>query len=210
MSKKINVIFLALFMMLLVPICAAVTTTPPPKKVIENTSTEMMAAIEAEKKALELEPTYIYELVNRIMIPHFDLPLMAKRVLGKHWRRADVQQRKDFTAAFQKLLVRAYAKSLVDYSEREVRYLPVRKKENAKAIEVRSEISRPGKTPLSVVYRLRLKTTKKNTAWKVFDISVEGVSLILNYKSTFSKEISKGGLPLLIEKISKVGSDNDS
>lgn len=208
MGKKINAVLLALFMMLLVPVCVA--TTPLPKKVIESTAAEMIAAIEAEKEALELDPVHIYELVNRIMIPHFDLPLMAKRVLGKHWRRADIQQRKDFTAAFRNLLVRAYAKSLVNYSEREIRYLPVRKKADAKVVEVRSEVARPGRAPLNVVYRLRLKNTEKDTAWKVFDISIDSVSLILNYRSTFSKEISKGGLPMLIEKISRAGTDNDS
>jgi len=207
-SKKISVVLLALFLMLLVQVGAAAPT--PPKKVIQDTAAEMVSAIEAEKEALELDPVYIYELVNRIMIPHFDLPLMAKRVLGKHWRRADVQQRKDFTAAFKQLLVRVYAKSLVNYSEQEVRYLPVRKKENAKAVEVRSEVARPGGTHLNVVYRLRLKNAGENTAWKVFDVSIDGVSLVLNYKSSFSKEISKGGLPLLIEKMSKAEKNNES
>jgi len=207
-SKKINGVLLALFMLLLVPVGA--TATSSPGKVIEDTTTEMIAAIEAEKEALELDPVHIYELVNRIMIPHFDLPLMAKRVLGKHWRRADVQQRKDFTAAFKQLLVRVYAKSLVNYSEQEIRYLPVRKKENAKAVEIRSEVTRPGGTHLNVVYRLRLKNAGENTAWKVFDVSIDGVSLVLNYKSTFSKEISKGGLPLLIEKMSKTEKNNES
>ncbi|VAW88793.1 Uncharacterized ABC transporter, auxiliary component YrbC [hydrothermal vent metagenome] len=209
MSKKINAVFLTLFVLLLAPAGAAATTLSP-GEVIKDTAAKMIVAIEAEKEALELDPLHVYELVNRIMMPHFDLPLMAKRVLGKHWRRAEVQQRKDFTVAFKKLLVRAYAKSLVNYSELDIRYLPVRKKANAKAVEVRSEVTRPGETALNVVYRLRLKDTKNSTAWKVYDISIDGVSLVLNYKSTFSKEISKGGLPLLIEKISKTGKGNES
>ncbi len=205
--RKTSTFLLALLMMFLLQASAA--SILPPEKVIKNTATEMIAALKADKALLERDPDHVYKLVNRIMIPNFDLPLMAKRVLGKHWRRADVQQRKEFTAAFKQLLVRAYAKSLVNYSEREIHYLPVRKKKGAQSVAVRSEVARPGKEPLNVVYRLRLKETAKETTWKVFDVSIDGVSLVLNYRSTFSKEIKKGGLSSLIAKITKNRPDNE-
>lgn len=204
--KKITFL-LALLMLFSMPVCAA--SILPPEKVIADTATEMIAALKTDKALLEEDPNHVYKLVNRIMIPNFDLPLMAKRVLGKHWRRAEIQQRKDFTAAFQQLLVRAYAKSLVNYSEKDIHYLPVRKKKGAQSVTVRSEVARPGKEPLNVVYRLRLKETVKKTTWKVFDVSIDGVSLVLNYRSTFSKEIKKGGLSSLIAKISKNRPNNE-
>jgi len=201
--KKICEGLIVLLMMLSVHVCAATTT--PPERVVADTAAEMLATLKAEKKVLEDDPDYIYELVNRIMIPHFDFPLMAKRVLGKHWRRANVQQRKDFTEAFRRLLVKSYAKSLKEYSETEIRYLPVRKKEGSKSVTVRSEVDRPGSKPLDVIYRLRFD----GLVWKVFDVSIDGVSLVLNYRNSFSREITKGGLPSLIEKISKTKSDNE-
>ncbi len=169
------------------------------EELVKQTAERMLSTLRAENDALERNPDRVYDLVNEIVLPHFDFPRMAKRVLGKHWRKATPQQRREFTEAFRDLLVRTYTNSLTEYAEQEINYLPLRAKSGAKNVTVRSEIEQPGSTPIDVSYRLGWVSNE----WKVYDVSIEGVSLVTNYRSSFSREISQGGLGGLIDELAR-------
>ena len=170
-----------------------------PQTLVQETSEKMLAKLKAEKELLKQEPGRIYELVNEIVIPHFDFEYMSQLVLGKYWRRASAGQRHEFTEQFRTLLVRTYAKSLNEYSDQVINFLPFREVSGGGDVTVRTEVDQPGGFPIPIDYRLH----QKGGAWKVFDVIIDGVSLVTNYRSSFSKEIRRGGIDTLIAKLAE-------
>ena len=151
-----------------------------PGDLVESTANKLLETIKAEKESIDQNPKRIYQLVDEIVLPHFDFPRMAKRVLGKYWRSATPKQRKAFTLVFRDLLVRTYSNSLTEYTDQKITYLPVRQGSNAKKVTVRSEVELASGTPIEVAYSL---ATKKDR-WMVYDIKIDGVSLVTNYRSS--------------------------
>lgn len=171
-----------------------------PGELVESTATKLLETIKAEKESIDQDPRRIYQLVDEIVLPHFDFPRMAKRVLGKNWRKATPAQRKSFTMVFRDLLVRTYSNSLTEYTDQKITYLPVRgQTANAKKVTVRSEVELASGTPIEVAYSL---ATNKDR-WMVYDIKIDGVSLVTNYRSSFSREIDQQGIDSLISKLAK-------
>ena len=168
-----------------------------PGDLVESTANKLLETIKAEKESIDQNPKRIYQLVDEIVLPHFDFPRMAKRVLGKYWRSATPKQRKAFTLVFRDLLVRTYSNSLTEYTDQKITYLPVRQGSNAKKVTVRSEVELASGTPIEVAYSL---ATKKDR-WMVYDIKIDGVSLVTNYRSSFSREIDQEGIDSLIDKL---------
>jgi phospholipid transport system substrate-binding protein len=114
--------------------------------------------------------------------------------LGKHWRSASSEQRDRFTQEFRALLVRSYSSVLAGYANQQVEFLPSAEPADAKRATVNTRIVEAGRPPIAVDYRLR----QVDDAWKIYDVSIEGVSLAINYRSTFADEISAKGLDGLI------------
>lgn len=199
--KFVNVGFLA-SVLALVSICVFPTSafcTPklPPQDVVKRTADQVLRVLEAEQQELRAHPERLYEVVNKYILPNFSFPAMSRLVLGRHWRSATDQQRAQFTEAFRSLLVRTYADSLIDYTGVPIRYLPVHMDEKAKDATVHTEIQPATGSAVTISYRLRLI----NGEWKVIDVVVEGVSLITNYRTEFSAEISQTGLDSLIRNL---------
>lgn len=169
----------------------------PPQQLVERTAAQMISALKAEKTTIEKQPQRLYDLVNTIVLPHFDFEFMAKRVLGAHWKTAKPDQRTQFTNEFRGLLVRTYANSLNDYVDNSINYLPARSDDGENRVTVRSEVTRPGNQPLMVDYRLN----RVGENWKVYDVTIDGVSLVTNYRSSFFSEIDRGGIDALIKKL---------
>ncbi len=175
------------------------TAGASPQDVVIDTSNRMIERLKAEKTVIENEPSKIYELVDEILLPQFDFVRMSKLVLGKNWRRATVDQRKRFTSEFRELLVRTYATSLAEYTDQEIVFLPFRGSASDNNATVHSEVTRPGDIPVEISYRLH----NQNNAWKVFDVTIENVSLVTNYRSSYAQEIKKSGLDGLITKLAE-------
>ncbi len=186
-----------LFLMVWVSAAAVAAPSVAPGELVESTANKMLETIKAERENLEKDPQRIYRLVDEIVLPHFDFPRMAKRVLGKHWRKATPDQRKAFTEVFRQLLVRTYANSLTEYTDQKIVYFPVRQKPGAKKVMVRSEVELASGTPIEVAYLLSVKGDR----WMIYDIKVDGVSLVTNFRSSFSREINQSGIDSLIDKL---------
>ena len=169
-----------------------------PQVLVQETSEKMLATLKAEEKLLQQEPGRIYELVNEIVIPHFDFEYMSQLVLAKYWRRASPEQRAAFTSEFRTLLVRTYAKSLQEYTHQVIHFLPFREVSSGD-VTVRTEVEQPGSFPIPIDYRLH----QKGGEWKVFDVIIDDVSLVTNYRSSFAKEIRQSGIDDLISSLAK-------
>lgn len=179
------------------PMSVAASIDQSPQRLVEETAEKMLTTLKAEKEAVKKDSDRLYALVDEIVLPHFDFELMAKRVLGKYWRDASAEERARFTDAFRGLLVRTYANSLTEYTEQKINYLPMRRESGNQRVEVRSEVEQAGRQPIQINYRL----VQTGSEWKVYDVTINNVSLVTNYRSSFANEIDRGGLGALISKI---------
>jgi phospholipid transport system substrate-binding protein len=124
---------------------------------------------------------------------------MSSWVLGRYWRNATPKQRQEFTEQFRTLLVRTYAKSLSSYTDNKITYLPFRSSPDQTDVKVRTEVDQPGGFPIPIDYDLYLKGDE----WKVFDVTIDGVSLVTNYRTTFANQIRMDGLDKLISSLAE-------
>ncbi len=171
------------------------------QQLVIDTSTRVLERLRQDQENLKANPELIYPLVEDLVLPHFDFERMSIWVLGKNWRKADSEQQKQFIDAFRTLLVRTYAKALLEYTDQEVRYLPFHSEEDAKRVTVRTEIAQPAGVNIPLNYSMFLNREGK---WKVYDISVDGVSLVTNYRTSFASEIRKGGIAKLLERLAEM------
>jgi len=180
------------------PVGASPGELAPPQQVIEQISSQLHQVLNEDPGRLDRDPDYVYRLANDILIPHVDFSRVSSLVLGKHWRRATPEQRERFSREFQRLLVRTYSTAFHQFGDWKIRYLPVRLSEDGKRALVPIEVTMPGSEPVKVLYHMHLKQGE----WLAYDVKVEGVSLITNYRSTFSREIRRVGMDGLIRKLS--------
>ena len=157
----------------------------------------MLAALKKERETLKKEPDKIYDLVNDIVLPHFDFVRMSKWVLAKHWRNASKKQKLGFIRAFRTLMVRTYATALLDYTDQEIKYIPLRDEVSSGDVTVRTDVHQKTGQPVAINYSLHLR--KKG--WKVYDVAVDGISLVANYRTSFNTEIKQKGLDNLITRL---------
>lgn len=169
-----------------------------PDQLIKNTSEKVLGALEENKEKYEDKPEEIFSLVNEIILPHMDFRAMSKLSLGKNWRKANVDQQSRFTDAFKTMLVRTYSKSLTEYAGEEIEFLPYRPPaEGKRTVKVKTVINQGSGPKIPIDYSLRIK----NDIWKVYDIKIDGISLVTNYRNSFASDIKRVGIEGLIEKL---------
>lgn len=170
-----------------------------PQDLVDDTTKKITGALRAEQDKIKANPERLYQIVDEIVLPHFDFERMSSWVLGKYWRKAQNGEKKEFTNEFRTLLVRTYAKALNDNYDKPINMLPMRYKEGADDATVRTEVQQDAGFPIPIDYKMYLK----GGVWKVYDVSVDGISLVANYRTSFSQEIRKDGLPKLIERLAE-------
>ena len=166
-----------------------------PDVMLKQTSDEVIAVIREKREQLKEDPTLVYDLVHEYILPHLDEVTIAKLALGKNWRDASREQKVEFINEFRNLLIRTYGKSLSEFSDQEITYFPVNIKEGEQKVVVKSEVLQPGGPSIPVSYRMRIKDDQ----WKVYDLSIDGVSLVTSYRGTFDQEVRKGGIDGLLK-----------
>jgi len=166
-----------------------------PDVMLKQTSDEVIAVIKQKREQLEQDPSLVYDLVHKYILPHLDEVTIAKLALGKNWREASREQKIEFINEFRNLLIRTYGKSLSEFSDQEINYFPVKLEKGEDRVVVKSEVLQPGGPSIPVSYRLRIK----DDAWKVYDLSIDGVSLVTSYRGTFDQEVRKGGIEGLLK-----------
>jgi phospholipid transport system substrate-binding protein len=173
---------------------AAVEGPESARLVVQDTTDRMLRVLKAERDLLRQKPERIYALVNQIILPHFDFTRMSRWVLGRYWRDATEEQRTRFVQEFRRLLVRTYATALLEYADQSVDVLPLQAEAGATDVLVRTEVKQAGAPPIPLHYRMSLV----EGAWRVYDLTIDGVSLVASYRSTFANEAANGGLERVI------------
>jgi phospholipid transport system substrate-binding protein len=176
---------------------ARATTPDLASALVQDTTTRMLKALEARRAELDANPGLIYTLVNRIVVPNFDFQRITRYAMGRYWRQADPDQRSAVVSQFQHLLVRTYAKALLNYAGQKIKVLPLRPGPREGEVMVRTEVAARGGSPVPIDYEMYLQ----DGAWKVYDVRIDGISLVANYRSSFAVEIRRGGIDGLINAL---------
>ena len=192
---RIYILVVQFFFLLM--LASTASSSQSPLELVRDTSTRMLVMLREEKTTIEKNPAMLHEMVANNVLTHFDFELMGRWTLGKYWRNANVQQREEFAKEFRDLLVRSYGSALVAYTDAEIVYLPFRMKENETRVKVHTELSRPNDNSVKITYSLHSTTS----GWKVYDVEIEGVSLVTNYRSSFMRKVRKDGLDQLIHQL---------
>jgi phospholipid transport system substrate-binding protein len=176
------------------------TTTLPPDQVVRQTATQMLSAVNSRREELKQHPQELYELIGKILLPHFDLNFASRLVLGPYWRTATAEQRQDFQNAFYKYLVHSYANGLLhgNYSGNNIKVEPWHASDDDTRTMVRSKVLRGNDAPPVQVDYAMVRT---KDGWKAFDVTIEGISYVMNYRNQFGPEIQQKGMDELIKRL---------
>ena len=169
----------------------------PAQQVIQKTSDQLQVSL--QKPEYKADFRKATTLVDQIINPNVDFDRVSILVLGKHWRSATPEQRDRFKQEFRMLLVRTYTTAFTEYSDWKIRYLPMEQESSGKKVMVKTEILQSGGQPVAVNYRM----VDEGTGWKVYDILIEGISLLQNYRTSFNAEIEEGSLDQLIAHLAE-------
>jgi len=179
------------------PAAAHADSNISPQELVRDTSSRMLSALHNEHDAIARNPGYLYKLVSEIVLPYFDFERMSQWVLGKNWRSATPGQRERFVEQFRNLLVNTYGTALSKYADEKIVYLPFVDDGRSGTVTVRTEIEQAGST-IPISYSMY----HSSAGWKVYDVSISGISLVTNYRSTFGNIIRNKGMDNLIQQLS--------
>jgi len=168
-----------------------------PEKLIRQTSDVVLTTIKTNQDEYKQQPAKLYAMVDEKVLPHFDFERMTDLALGRYKRQVEAVQREKLVQAFRSLLVRTYGKALLEYTNQKILYLPLRGKIAEGEVTIRTEIEQQGGFPIPINYEMYLK----DGSWKVFDISIDNISLVTNYRTSFAQEIKANGVDSLIKTL---------
>ena len=194
-----NLVTRILPLLLLVTLPAGAASMPD--VLVEETITQLIDQLETRRTELEQDKQELYRMVEEVVVPIFELPVIAQLVLAKHWRAASDPQRRAFAEEFKNLLIRTYATALFEYTGNEkMEIRPLRLKEGERRAKVETKVILPGAPPVPVNYSFLLTDSGD---WKIYDLNIDGISLVTNYRTSYSQYIRDKGLDALIQDLSE-------
>lgn len=169
----------------------------PPDVLVKDVTNDVLAIVRQDKGIQSGDTRKAIDLVEAKVLPHFDFKHMTALAVGRDWRTASPAQQDQLTDAFRTLLVRTYSNALTQYRDQVIDFKPLRAQPEDTDVQVRTEVKQAGAKPVQIDYSLE----KTANGWKVYDVIVAGVSLVTNYRSSFSQEIRNGGVDGLIKSL---------
>lgn len=169
------------------------------EQVVRETATQTLEEIRRRSDEFNKDPAQLHVLVEQQLVPRFDVAMIARQVLGRHWSQANPEQRARFAAAFQKMLVRTYSSALLAFRNDAIEWLPASPADSDGDVTVKSIIRRENGPALSIHYRMH----QVDNAWLVHDVTIDGISFVTNYRGAFNSEIRKYNLEMIIERLER-------
>jgi phospholipid transport system substrate-binding protein len=171
---------------------------------VKSVADDVLAIVKKDKDIQNGDQEKIFALAEEKIMPNFNFDHVCRLVLGKNFSKASKEQQDAFQREFRTLLIRTYASALSKYRNQTIEYKPMRDIADDKQVTVKTQILQPGGQPIAVDYTLE----QMGDVWKVYDITIEGVSLVTNYRGQFSNEIRQGGMDGLIQKLVEKNKSN--
>jgi len=184
---------------LLLSVLSVARAEVAPEELVRKTADEILADIKAHRDVYAKDYAKLYKMADEKVLLHFDFRRMSQWVLGRFWKEASPEQRERFTSEFRDLLVGTYSQALLNYNDQKIVYLPVQRKPNDTEVTVKTEVKQTGGQPNIPIHYSFYKN--KDGDWKVYDITIEGVSLVTNYRSVYATKIRENGMDALIAEI---------
>jgi phospholipid transport system substrate-binding protein len=179
---------------------------PGPSELVESAAQSMLEGLDADRAGYRKDPSKVGGLVEKYLLPHFDIQYSARLVLGMHWRDATPEQRQRFIDAFYHTLVDNYGSALVDFTSDRLRVFPTKVEAETDRATVRTEVTRNNGDKVAVNYSLR----KTDAGWKAWDIVIEGISYVRSFREDYGAAIDQQGLDAVIERLEKKGNSSTS
>lgn len=171
----------------------------PPDVLAKNTTQEVLALIKQDKDIQSGSQKKLLDLVEAKVLPHFDFTHMTRLAVGKNWRTATPVQQQALVKEFRTLLVRTYSNSLAAYKNQTIEFKPFKMQSGETDVTVKTQVIQPGGQPIPIDYSME----KQSDGWKVYDVTVDGVSLVVNYRGSFSTEVRQNGIDGLIKTLTE-------
>lgn len=189
-----KIVFFGLFL-LLTPFLWAQSTPVP---MLQETANQILSTLKQNKSNLKNNHTIIYQAVQRYLLPNVDVNGMSRSVLGRQaWNKASASERSQFSQAFTQLVIRTYASPLAEYTDETVKFMPIRGSLEGRFLRVNSLIVRSSGNNIPLSYSL----ISQNGQWKIYDLSVEGVSLLQSFRSQFGQVLQNSSIKDLIKQM---------
>ncbi len=179
------------------PLAAAAPDTPP-DVLVRKSIDEVLAVIKTDKDLQSGNQRKILDLVEEKVLPHFDFTRMTRLAVGRGWAQATDTQKESLTREFRTLLVRTYSTSLSQYRNQTIDVKPAKIAAGDNETVVKTLVNQPGGQPIPIDYSME----KSDKGWRVYDVTVDGVSLVTTYRGTFNDQIQKGGIDGLVKTLS--------
>ena len=175
-----------------------------PDALVRKNTTEILAALKADKDLAAGNQKKIEKLADEKILPLFNFVRMTQLAVGRNWRDANDAQKKSLIDEFRTLLVRTYSTSLTQFRNQTIDVKPTKMVAGDTEVVVKTQVIQPGGQPIPIDYSME----KSGDSWKVYDVLIDGVSLVTNYRSSFNTEIQKSGVDGLIKSLSERNTKN--
>ena len=195
--KRRLVVFVWAFAALAVPGASAQDLTPD--ALVKTVTQDVIAVIKQDKEIQAGNQKRTIALVEEKVLPHFNFTRMTALAMGVNWRKATPEQQQALVNEFRTLLVRTYSTALSAYRNQVIEVKPLRAKPDDPDVMVRSEVKQSGTEPVTLDYSME----KTPNGWKVYDVTVGGVSLVTTYRDTFANEVRNAGVDGLIKALAE-------
>jgi phospholipid transport system substrate-binding protein len=176
---------------------AAAAPDTAPDVLVRKSIDEVLAVIKADKDLQAGNQRKILELVEEKVLPHFDFTRMTRLALGRNWAQATDVQKESLVREFRTMLVRTYSASLSQYRNQTIDVKPAKIAAGDSETVVKTLVNQPGGQPIPIDYSME----KSDKGWRVYDVVVDGVSLVTTYRSSFNDQIQKGGIDGLVKTL---------
>ena len=190
-------ILLSLILLLGAPAALAQETNP--EQLVQKITNEVLAAVKSDKQLAAGDKQKALKLAEEKVLPYIDFEEATRLAVGRSWTKATPEQKKQLVTEFRNMLVRTYSNALGEYEGQTLKILPSRKSDAPDEATVRTQYLRQGAPPLPIDFQM----LKKDGGWKVYDIAVEGVSLVLTYRSEFDAVVKQEGIDGLIKRLAR-------
>ncbi|MBF0263859.1 MAG: ABC transporter substrate-binding protein [Gammaproteobacteria bacterium] len=205
MKKSLNIVNIIFLLASLFLTSNLYAKADNPLEAIQTIMTALEKDLLADQQKLKANPEYTSGILEKHILPIINFKIMSQYVLGKHWRKATKLEQQEFNRLFSQLLIRFYTKAFIEYVKTNnihsgmIEFLPYHAKENSKQARIKTKLKlTPSSPPIAVNYSLY---NSKKSGWKAYDISVEGISLVTTYRSSFDQIIKQSKMPGLLKHI---------
>jgi phospholipid transport system substrate-binding protein len=176
---------------------SAVLAESNPQLIVQKATEQMMTELRDQRDAISEDKTIVNEIVERVLLPEIASNTIARKVMGKYARTATDEQKKRFAAAFKGYMIRFYSNAFAEYTDETVEYLEAPDFANERRVTIRTKLNLAAGEPVPINYVMQ----RSRDSWKIIDVVIEGISLVISNRTQFGNSISRDGLDTVIAKL---------